>query len=217
MSLPFDDWTETDTPFHIESLRWFEVEAGGPGRVNRLATVTGILLTQIADARDIGDGIITLDTGYALNPNSDQWSGLIDGQTGPLVSCYVVLASIGGQDDAATGGNRNGWLESVDANFQSVGNQLDLFLTIKANLDGDIAFMRIGYQVILLFNSNRPPAMMPVGILVGEARTRPSHGSIALRPPASEMVKTVKSAPVRVTAPPRGVPKRPLPARPKRR
>jgi hypothetical protein len=67
---------------------------------------------------------------------------LIDGQNGPLVSCYVVLSSIGAQDDA---GDRSGWLDSVSANFQSLGNQLELFLTVKANLDGDIEFMRIGY------------------------------------------------------------------------
>jgi len=188
MGLPFDDWSEADGPQNIESIAWFEAEASGPGKINRLASVTGILVTQIADSLNMDDGTITLDTGYALNPNSDQWTGLIDGQNGPLVSCYVVLSSIGGTDPSS-GADRNGWLESVSANFQSVGNQLELFLTIKAGLIGDIAFMRIGYQVVLLFNSNRPPAMLLraiiiggiVGVLAGQAvgakAFRPGHVS----------------------------------------
>ncbi|MGA9565764.1 MAG: hypothetical protein WBS19_09600 [Candidatus Korobacteraceae bacterium] len=170
MTLPFDDWLDADGPDQsnqpggIVSLRWFEVEANGPGKINRLASIAGIVLTQNASpgAGDgAGDGTITLDTGYGLNATLDQWDGLIDAQTAPLASCYVVLSSIGGVTDDV---GRSGWLESVDASLQSVGNQLNLFLTIKANLDGDIAFWRIGYQVVLLFNSNRPPAVMPVGI-----------------------------------------------------
>jgi hypothetical protein len=166
MTLPFDDWLDADGPDQsdqpggIVSLRWFEVEANGPGKVNRLASVAGIGITQNATP-GAGDGTITLDAGYGLNATLDQWDGLTDGQTGPLASCYVVLSSVGGVTDDV---GRSGWLESVDASLQSVGNQLNLFLTIKANLDGDIAFWRIGYQVVLLFNSNRPPAAIQTGI-----------------------------------------------------
>jgi hypothetical protein len=166
VTLPFDDWLDADGPEQsnqpggIVSLRWFEVEANGPGNINRLASIAGIVLTQNA-VPAAGDGTITLDTGYGLNATLDQWDGLTDSQTGPLASCYVVLSSVGGVTHDI---GRSGWLESVDASLQSLGNQLNLFLTIKANLDGDIAFWRIGYQVVLLFNSNRPPAVMQSGI-----------------------------------------------------
>lgn len=203
-NLPFDDWTEADGPLwgeqpgEIVGASWFEVEAGGPGLINRIASVAGILVTSIGDLRNIGDGTITLNTGYNLNPKTDQWESLIEGQGGPLVSCFVELSSIEAQDDAlADEMPRSGWLESVDADLRSVGNQLGLFLTIKANLDGDIAFERIGYQVILLFGSTRPPAIMPVGIAPGSgAHPIKRHPDKSVGPPSgSDAVKTKREKP----------------------
>jgi hypothetical protein len=61
-------------------------------------------------------------------------------------------------------GVRDGWLESVDARAARGWKPARLFLLVKTNLDDDISLNRVGYHVVLLFNSNRPSASSPLGV-----------------------------------------------------
>lgn len=161
-SMPFDDWFEDETyergavPGGVDTPRWFEVEAAGPQGVNRLATVTGCaMLGEISEMAGPGDGTLTIDTGYALDPSQDTAEDIVDGNAELLHSTSVALAGLMAEDT----NDRDGWIESVDAGLVAKGKRRHLVLTVKLNIDGDLAATRLSYSVVLLFQSRRPPAV----------------------------------------------------------
>jgi hypothetical protein len=166
MALPFDDFTDIvnaglgEMPGGASVLQWIETEASGPGHVNRAALVSGIAITNIInDEPNADDGVLIIDTGYALNPATDKTDNLFPGQKGdPAHSSCVALAVVRADDVDS----RDAWLESVDAELRPMGNRRELFLTIKLAVIGDITVNRVSYQIALLYNSTRPAEMSPM-------------------------------------------------------
>jgi hypothetical protein len=175
MTLPFDDFNDTSVPGgtdpgQVTDWDWFEIEASGPGLVNRVAFVSGLATPGLAgtwprsdpdsDSVGIGDGILDIDTGYELDLGSggvDQVSKLVRDQEGPLASVYVALGSLAGKDDTV-----NAWLESADIHFDTDALLMShLKIRVKLNASGAVSISRITYQVVLLLHSTRPPESEP--------------------------------------------------------
>jgi hypothetical protein len=171
MSLPFDDFSQFATtnwpsgqPSGVDTPRMMELEAAGPGAVNRLAIVTGhAWLSGNPDADygnawfNPGDGMITITTGYRLTAH-DRFEGLVDDDAALKHSTYVSLANV----QSTGNGDFNAWIDGVDVDM--LLDETDhrfrvLVLTIRANIDGDLAFVKLSYSVLLMFNSARPPAL----------------------------------------------------------
>jgi hypothetical protein len=172
---PYDDFTVSvakaygAVPGGLDMPRVVELEVQGPGDVNRLASVTGVAWLGytpdwlfMPSQPGMDDGVVVIDTGYRLH-GRDRWEKgqlLGDDSAELMHSTYVAFANIAGTGQGFE--NRDGTIDFVETSLehdQDDSRLLDLRLTVKVDLNADIMLAKLSYNVVLLFNSERPPAL----------------------------------------------------------
>jgi len=107
----------------------------------------------------LGDGVVVIDTGYRLHGRDIWEKGQLLGDDSAddsvelMHSTYVAFANIAATGQTFTA--RDGTIDFVETSVEHGY----LRITIKVNLDNDILLAKLSYNVVFLFNSQRPPAL----------------------------------------------------------
>ena len=146
----------------VVSHRFLEIPISGPGKANRLVTITGVAVPDAdqSEGDPTGDpkeplvhGDIVIKTDYRLG-DADQWEGILDGNQTLLAATYVSLASItyDDEEDITNPLSAPAFTAAVDSVDTTVdvndGNRIQVHLVV--GLQGDTTIHRISYQTNIL-------------------------------------------------------------------
>jgi len=153
------DFTKVvDTDFgSVESHRFLEIPIFGPGKANRLVTITGVAIPE-ADEQDgvpansevepLIHGDIFIKTDYRLK-DSDNWEGIVHGNKALLAATYVSLASIT-YDDEEPFNPAPGFTAAIDSVETTVDTDGRILIHLVVGLQGDTTIHRVSYQANIL-------------------------------------------------------------------
>lgn len=143
----------------VESHRFLEIPVSGPGKANRLVTITGIAIPEADESDGTKDnkkplvhGDIFIKTDYRLK-DADRWQGIVDDNKDLLAATYVSLASItyDDEEDITNPLPASAFTAAVD----SVDTTVDtddgrIWVHVVVGLQGDTTIHRIAYQANIL-------------------------------------------------------------------
>lgn len=143
---------DTDTG-GVVSHRFLEIPISGPGKANRLVTITGVALPGADDLggnpSPLDHGDIYIKTDYRLNPG-DQWKGIANGNQELLAATYVSLASITFDDEEPAIDFAPAFTAAVDSVDTSVDTDGRIQVHVVFGLQGDTTINRVSYQANIL-------------------------------------------------------------------
>ena len=132
----------------VESHRFLETPISGPGKANRLVTITGIAIPN-ADffGQPLAHGDIFILTEYRIK-DLGEFEGIVDGNKALLAATYASLASIsyGGDSYADPPPSFTAAVDSVDTRVAD--GRIVVHLVV--GLQGVTSIHRISYQANVL-------------------------------------------------------------------
>jgi hypothetical protein len=145
----------------LVSHRFLEIPVSGPGKANRLVTITGVAVPDAdqllgnptGDSKYLIQGDIVIKTDYRLK-DADKWEGILDGNQTLLAATYVSLASVtyDDEEDITNPLSAPAFTAAVDSVDTTVdvddGNRIQVHLVV--GLQGDTTIHRISYQANIL-------------------------------------------------------------------
>ena len=153
----FEIVLDTDTG-GVVSHRFLEIPISGPGKANRLVTITGIAIPN-ADYNShldepVAHGDIFIHTDYQLKA-LDAVDGLVDGNRGLLAATYASLASISYVAEEGIGDPTSApaFTAAVDSVAAGIDKDRRIVVHLVVGVQGKPSFTtihRISYQANIL-------------------------------------------------------------------